>query len=274
MFRLKKLFSFFPLALSHRHFISPRTMADQKTIMAIDVWAQQPTEKFLKNPIFASLNRWNKKRGQDQQMGGEEQQLLDMVCQTDFLIQQMDMGRAEKSLICAWYNFSGEAWISNEQVLQFASEHPKRLFPVLSHSFLDPLQALQDIRSHFQESSTTSTISPIGVRIIPWLLQTTIDDRRFYPTFAYLTENKIPLFIQVGWTGPLRSSEFGRPIPYLERVLLHFPDLTVICGHVGQPWLTEVIFLTSKFENVYIDTSAYKPTRFPEELKEFIKSKR
>lgn len=45
----------------------------------------------------------------------------------------------------------------------------------------------------------------------------------------------------------------GRPIPHLERVLLDFPDLVVVGGHIGAPWLDEMIFLAGKcfgFEDV------------------------
>lgn len=45
------------------------------------------------------------------------------------------------------------------------------------------------------------------------------------------------------------STEPGRPIPYLENVLLDFPDLQVVMGHVGVPWFEEVMTLLWKFPN-------------------------
>lgn len=79
------------------------------------------------------------------------------------------------------------------------------------------------------------------------------------------------LCTQIGHTGPLRPSEPGRPIPYLERVLLDFPDLTVVGGHVGAPWIREVLSLAMKFPNFHIDTSAYAVHRLPTELVEFMR---
>lgn len=52
--------------------------------------------------------------------------------------------------------------------------------------------------------------------------------------------------VEVGHTGPLRPSDMGRPIPHLERVLLDFPELVVVGGHIGAPWLDEMIFLANK----------------------------
>ncbi len=76
----------------------------------------------------------------------------------------------------------------------------------------------------------------------------------------------VPFCTQVGHTGPLRSSETGRPIPYLDDVALDFPDLVIVAGHIGYPWTEEMIALTRKYPNVYIDTSAYTTGRYPPEL--------
>ena len=37
-------------------------------------------------------------------------------------------------------------------------------------------------------------------------------------------------------------------------------------GHIGYPWTAEMISLATKYPNVYIDTSAYKASRYPREL--------
>ena len=53
-------------------------------------------------------------------------------------------------------------------------------------------------------------------------------------------------------------------IPYLEEVMLDFPELVVVGGHVGFPWLDELTTMTVKFPNFYVDTSAYTLRRLPE----------
>ena len=77
---------------------------------------------------------------------------------------------------------------------------------------------------------------------------------------------------QVGHTGPLRTSETGRPIPYLDDVALDFPDLTIVGGHIGYPWTTEMVALATKYPNVYIDTSAYTARRYPAELVQYMRA--
>ena len=70
---------------------------------------------------------------------------------------------------------------------------------------------------------------------------------------------------------PLRTSETGRPIPYLDDVALELPDLVIVGGHIGYPWTTEMIALATKYPNVYIDTSAYVSHRYPAELVQYLR---
>ncbi len=105
-----------------------------------------------------------------------------------------------------------------------------------------------------------------GLRVVPWLWEAAPTDRRYYPLYATCVELGVPFFTQVGHTGPLAASETGRPIPYIDQVALDFPELVIVGGHIGYPWTEEMIAVCRKHENVYIDTSAYIPRRFPREL--------
>jgi uncharacterized protein len=53
---------------------------------------------------------------------------------------------------------------------------------------------------------------------------------------------------------------------------LTFPDLKIVCGHIGYPWTEEMIAVSWKHENVYIDTSAYLPTYYPKSLVQYMNS--
>ena len=111
----------------------------------------------------------------------------------------------------------------------------------------------------------------VGVRVVPWLWDLPPNDRRYYPVYVACIEAGVPFCTQIGHTGPLKRSETGRPLPYLEDVLLDFPELTVVGGHVGAPWIEEVLLLARKFPNFHIDTSAYAVHRLPEALVAFMR---
>jgi predicted TIM-barrel fold metal-dependent hydrolase len=72
--------------------------------------------------------------------------------------------------------------------------------------------------------------------------------------------------------GPLKPSECGRPIPYIDQVAIDFPDLVIVCGHIGYPWTEEMIAVATKHENVFIDTSAYTMKRYPRALVDYLKT--
>ena len=42
-------------------------------------------------------------------------------------------------------------------------------------------------------------------------------------------------------------------------------------GDCDYPWTEEMVSLATKYENVYIDTSAYTPERYPDALVRFMK---
>ena len=108
------------------------------------------------------------------------------------------------------------------------------------------------------------------MRVIPWLWKVPPNDRLYYPLYVKCVELDVPFCTQVGHTGPLMPSETGRPIPYIDEVALAFPELKIVCGHIGYPWTDEMIALAWKHANVFIDTSAYLPRYYPPQLLHFM----
>ena len=113
----------------------------------------------------------------------------------------------------------------------------------------------------------------VGLRMLPWIWEAAPTDRRYYPLYAACVELGVPFCTQVGHTGPLRPSETGRPIPYIDQVAIDFPELVIVCGHIGYPWTEEMVAVARKHENVFIDTSAYTSKRYPAELVGYMRSK-
>ena len=209
------------------------------------------TRRFLEQPIFESLRRWTK---QDWKADVP----LEMT------IGAMDQAGVDVGLIAAWWGPQGPL-IGNDEVASFVREHPDRLFGLASVDLHRPMEAVRELRRCVRELSFR------GLRIVPWLWGLPPDDRRYYPLYAECVELGVPFCLQVGHTGPLLSSEPGRPIPYLEHVALDFPELTIVAGHIGAPWTQEMLSLATKFPNVYVDSSAYKATRYPPDFVAFLR---
>jgi predicted TIM-barrel fold metal-dependent hydrolase len=218
----------------------------------VDAWMQHPTEEFLDREMFASLLRW---------MGTDG--AVDVPL--DWTAQAYENAGVETALLTAWWGPEGPM-LSNDFVADIVAEHPDQFAGIGSVPLDEPMAAVREVRRCVEEHGF------IGIRVIPWLWELPPDDRRYYPVYAECVEQDVPVCLQVGHTGPLKPSEMGRPIPYLDNVAREFPDLTVVAGHIGHPWTEEMIALATKYETVYIDTSAYKPSRYPDEFVEFLRT--
>ncbi len=219
----------------------------------IDVWMQHPTRHFLEQPAFASLRRWARQ---------------DSVPEVPLAatLAAMDQGGVEVALAAAWWGPQGPL-IDNDEVAALVREHPGKFRGLASVDLHRPMAAVRELRRCVRELGFS------GLRIVPWLWGLPPDDRRYYPLYAECIELDVPFCLQVGHTGPLMTSEPGRPIPYLENVALEFPELRIVAGHIGAPWTQEIISLATRFPNLYIDTSAYKAKRFPSDFVEFMRGR-
>ncbi len=218
----------------------------------VDAWVQHPTPGFVAQPMFESLRRW---------LGVEK--VPDEI-PLDLTLGAMEAAGVEHALLTAWWGPQGPI-ISNREVAGWVAQHPKRFSGVASVDVRRPMEAVRELRRCVKDFGF------VAVRVLPWLWELPPDDRRYYPIYAACVDLNIPFCLQVGHTGPLMPSEPGRPIPYLDRVALDFPELTIVGGHIGYPWTTEMIALATKYPNVHIDTSAYKPKRYPAELVDFLR---
>ncbi|HKS43508.1 MAG TPA: amidohydrolase family protein [Amycolatopsis sp.] len=218
----------------------------------IDVWMQQPNEIFMAQPWLEPLLRWTG--------------MSLLAPPLSATLDAMDEAGVRMGLLSAWHSPSG-VLISNDEVAAIVATHPDRFAGIAAVDLADPVRAVRDIRRCARD------LGFVGVRVVPWLWNLPPNDRRYYPIFVTCVEEDVPFCTQIGHTGPLRPSEPGRPIPYLDEVLLDFPELVVVGGHVGYPWMAEVLSLASKYPNFHIDTSAYVVHRLPAELIEFMRGR-
>jgi predicted TIM-barrel fold metal-dependent hydrolase len=215
---------------------------------------QHPTLRFLGHGMFESLRRW---------VGAE---LPEEEPPLDITLAAMDAAGIEYGLLSAWHGPDG-ALIANDTVAGWVSEHPGRFGGLAAVDLGRPMDAVRELRR------CVADLGFNGLRVVPWLWEAPPTDRRYYPLYAACVELGVPFCTQVGHTGPLRPSETGRPIPYIDQVALDFPELVIVCGHIGYPWTEEMIAVSRKHENVYIDTSAYTARRYPPELVGYMRSR-
>lgn len=218
--------------------------------MTTDVWMQHPTLRFLQHEMFDSLRRWT----------GQEVPIAATVA-------AMGVAGVAFGLLSAWHAPREGALITNDEVAGWVAAHPDRFAGLAAVDLNRPMEAVRELRRCVTELHFK------GLRVVPWLWEAAPTDRRYYPLYAACVELGVPFCTQVGHTGPLKPSETGRPIPYIDQVALDFPELTIVCGHIGYPWTEEMIAVARKHQHVYIDTSAYTAGRLPPELVTYMQSR-
>ena len=223
--------------------------------MIVDVWMQHPTLRFIGHDMFSSLRRWT------------DMDVPDEAPSIDLTVAAMEQAGVGFGLLNAWSAPHQPPLISNDEVAEWVAAHPDRFAGVAAVDLNKPMEAVRELRRCVEELGFK------GLRVIPWLWEAPPTDRRYYALFAACCELGVPFFTQVGHTGPMRPSETGRPIPYIDQVAIDFPELVIVGGHIGYPWTEEMVAVARKHENVYIDTSAYVPRRFPAELVGYMKSR-
>ncbi|AVH54905.1 MULTISPECIES: amidohydrolase family protein [Streptomyces] len=220
----------------------------------VDAWMQHPTLRHSNHEMFESLRRWTG-------MG-----MLEEPLPVKTTVAALAAADVEIGLSAAWYGPQGPL-ISNDEVAEFVAQSEGRLRGVACVDLAKPVAAVRELRRAVEE------LGFVALRIVPWLWQLPPTDRLYYPLYAACAELGVPFCTQVGHTGPLRPSETGRPIPYIDQVAIDFPELTIVCGHIGYPWTTEMIAVADKHPRVYIDTSAYTARRYPPELVEYLRGR-
>lgn len=220
---------------------------------AIDVWAQVTTPRMGASRYFEPLMRWSGRAGES------------AGTTVEATLAAMDQANVDMSLLAAWHSSEGDL-ITNEELIDQIESAPDRFRGLATVDLSRPMESVRRLRELAQHDQI------VGVRIVPWMWDLPPNDRRYYPIYTACIDLGLPFCTQIGHTGPLRTSETGRLIPYLEDVLLDFPELVVVGGHVGFPWINELTSLTVKFPNLYVDTSAYALHRLPPDFITYMKT--
>jgi len=83
-------------------------------------------------------------------------------------------------------------------------------------------------------------------------------DRRFYPLYTKAAELGVPVRIYSSMNYATdRPYDLGHP-RHLDQVAMDFPELTIIGGLGGWPWVNEMVALVRRHPKLHMDTSAHR----------------
>lgn len=140
--------------------------------------------------------------------------------------------------------------VTNDHVSQTAVAYPDRIVGFGS------LDLTQDTRASLAEiARCQDQLGLRGIALDQARLSRMVDDRRYYPIYLECERRGLPLIFTFG---PLvnRYLDFGSPVP-VDHVAADFPNLKILCAHGTWPWITEMIAIAFRHDNVFFDASAW-----------------
>ena len=87
-------------------------------------------------------------------------------------------------------------------------------------------------------------------------------DRRYYPLYAKCVELDIPVRIYASMNyANDRPYDLGHP-RHLDQIAVDFPELRIVAGLGGWPWVNDMVGLLRRHPNLYCDTASHRPRYF------------
>jgi hypothetical protein len=143
--------------------------------------------------------------------------------------------------------------VPNDKVAEFVNQNPKRFIGMAA---VDPHKGMAAVR---ELERAVKELDMKCLCLEPWLHKLRSNDKRYYPIYAKCVELDVPVWIHssINYV-PQLTMDFGRPI-YLDEVAGHFPELKIIAGHGGWPWVNEMMAFLWRHPNAHTDISAIRP---------------
>ena len=168
-------------------------------------------------------------------------------------VDQLNIMGVEKAVI---FNLdeetpSGIAGLPNDYYAEIVRRFPDKFIGIAGIDPLKKKKAIQEIKRSFE-------LGLRGIAIRPFMFQIRPTDKKMYPIYDKCVELDIPIWFHISINYSTNTMEVERPI-YLDIVAQDFPELKIIAGHGGWPWINEMVAVVWRNPNIYIDIASYLP---------------
>ena len=145
----------------------------------------------------------------------------------------------------------------NERVAAFAAAAPGRIHAWAALSLRgDAAEAVAELKSCLDLGMT-------GLCIIPFLDGVDVLEPRFAPVFELAAAERLGLWLHSGHhfatARPLDISGWRQ----LDTLAGRYPELTIVAGHAGWPWVRECVAVASRHDNVMLEFSSHRAKHMP-----------
>ncbi len=149
----------------------------------------------------------------------------------------------------------------NEGVIKSVTKHSDKLFGIGYVNVHDQISSLSFLHHYYKLGIFR------GIKMHPYVEDYQLDDPMIFPVYETCLELDIPLLFHTGWLNfnnwpsdepgkfkEVKASCTGFPVQFAN-VLERYPKLKIIFAHFGGNYYREILGLTERFENVYMDTA-------------------
>ncbi len=141
---------------------------------------------------------------------------------------------------------------TNHEVAELRREYPDRFIGLARISAFLGMRGVRELEQRVREQGFQALGVSALVDGIP------ASDRRFYPLYTKAAELGIPVRIYSSMNYATdRPYDLGHP-RHLDQVAIDFPELTIIAGLGGWPWVNEMVALVRRHPRLHVDTSAHR----------------
>ncbi len=211
----------------------------------IDFRLRPPAKGFLQTTMFKEIDRTAK------MAAGVGMEAAPSFRQHSMplLLEEMDRADIAVGVIPGRIN-SVLGSIPNDDIAGIVQEHPGRFVGLAGIDPMDRKAAIREVETRMAAGFRGIVLEP-GLMTQPWYL----DEARLYPLYAFLEDNGIPvLFMAGGNAGP--DITYSAP-EHIDRVARDFPQMKIISGHGNWPWVSEILHVCYRRQNVYLSPDVY-----------------
>lgn len=146
--------------------------------------------------------------------------------------------------------------VENSATGRIHQAHPGRFFLFNTFNPYDGMRAVREFERLVKEEGAN------GLRLSALYNGVPANDRRYYPLYAKAVELDVPVRIYTAMNyANDRPYDLGHP-RYLDDVAVDFPELKIVAGLAGWPWVNEMVGLLRRHPRLYVDTAAHHPRYF------------
>jgi hypothetical protein len=176
-----------------------------------------------------------------------------LTMEVEAFIAQLDQMNVERAVI---FNLdeetpSGLTGLPNDYYADLVRRYPERFIGIAGIDPLKGVDAVREIRRCYE-------LGLRGVAIRPFMFGIPPTHAKMYPIYSTCVELDIPIWFHLSINYSTQNMEVERPI-HLDVVAQDFPELKMIAGHGGWPWVAELTAVAWRNPNVYIDIASYLP---------------